>query len=116
MTQPIIPPFAQIPPDIIQFKVMIIADGVVVHHDCGINETTIKDLFEIGEGGELHPDLVAAAMTSIRSMAAKYNGVKDEKRQQVSTQADSQAGAEAEFRSGSAEAGNADEENGKVGA
>jgi hypothetical protein len=110
MTQPIIPPFPQLPANLINFKVMVITDGVVVHHDCGITDTSIKELFSLGEDGALHPDLVTAAMTSIQSMAAKYNGVNNEERQQVSPEADSQASTEAELRSGAAEAGNANEE------
>lgn len=112
--KPIIPPFVQNPADIIQFKVLVLANGVAVHHDVGITETTVKELFTIGEGGALHPDLVAAAMTSIQSMAAKYNGVKNEENQQVGTQAGSQTSAEADLFSQSAQAGNANEEAGQV--
>jgi hypothetical protein len=107
MTNHIIPPFPQNPTNVIQFKVLVLTDGVAVHHDCGITKTTVKELFTIGEGGALHPDLVAAAMTSIQSMAAKYNGVNNEENQQVGTQAGSQTSAEAKLRSGAAEAGNA---------
>lgn len=114
--KPIIPPFPQNPANVIQFKVLVLTDGVAVHHDCGITETTIKDLFTLGEDGALHPDLVAAAMTSIQSMAAKYNGVNNEERQQVSPEANSQASTEAELRSGAAEAGNAHEKAREVGA
>jgi hypothetical protein len=117
MTQPIIPPFPQNPANVIQFKVLVLTDGVAVHHDCGITETTIKELFTLGEDGALHPDLVAAAMTSIQSMAAKYNGVRThhaEQNQQEQPQANGQASTEAELRSGAAETGNANEEAGQV--
>lgn len=116
MTQqnPIIPPFPPIPP--IQFKVLVVADGVMVNHDCGITETTVKELFTIGEGGALHPDLVAAAMTSIQMMAAKYNGVPYEKDEQVGTEAGSEASAQADLFSVSEKTGDANEEAGQVGA
>ena len=98
----------------IQFKVLVLTDGVAVHHDCGITETTIKELFTIGVDGALHPDLVAAAMTSIQYMADKYNGAKHAEAQTDSAEANSEAGTQADLFCGTAQGGQTNEENGQV--
>lgn len=98
---------------LIQFKVVAIADGVAVHHDLGIIDTPINALFSYPE---LHPDLVDAAMTSIRTMARKYNGASDES--EVEQNADGQKCQEQHdetakvFPEGAS--GHADEEAGQV--
>ena len=53
-------------------------------------------------------------MTSIQYMADKYNGVKHEKDEQVGSQTDNEASAQADLFREPAEAGNANEEAGQV--
>jgi hypothetical protein len=79
--KPIIPPMPQAPADLIQIKLGIMSEGVIVHHDMGIVEVKLMDLlkYERGEDGKLviHPDLQEAAQVGIETMIRKYNGIKE---------------------------------------
>ena len=93
----------------IQFKVFIhtIDNSVIVNHEVGIIEVPLKDLLAYPT---LHPDLVEAAMTSIKELARKYNGVEDEANNQAANQASQQQAATA----AQGQSGNANEEAGQV--
>ena len=93
----------------IQFKVFIhtLDNSVIVNHEVGIIDVPMKDLLAYPG---LHPDLVEAAMTSIKEMARKYNGVEDETLKQAANEA-SQQQAEPTAQG---QSGNANEEAGQV--
>jgi hypothetical protein len=99
----------------IQFKIFIhtLDNSVIVNHELGIIDVPMKDLLAYPG---LHPDLVEAAMTSVRELARKYNGVDYEKavEQQIAGKGQPKADA-AEAKLGPKDqSGNADEEAGQI--
>jgi hypothetical protein len=117
--KPIIPPFPQLPPNLIQFKTMVVSEGLVITHDLGVVDVKVKDLFAINGDPALstsyHPDLVEAAMTSVRELARKYNGEPNEANNQTDlSEASGQAGQQQADGFAEGQSRNADEEAGQI--
>ena len=81
LKKPIVPTLPQAPNNMIQIKLGIMSEGVIVHHDMGIVEVKLMDLlkYEKDDAGKLviHTDLQEAARVGIETLIRKYNGVKE---------------------------------------